>query len=153
VKKFLSLNGEAKDSERVEVVLLSRNSADTGLRIFNSIQYYGLDISKAAFANENTPHKYVPAFGVDLFLSAEPSDVRVAFDMGVAATILPTKEQSTDQHSSPLKIAFDGDAVLFSDEAEKVFQKEGLGAFNRSEKESSDKPLAGGPFAGFFSSS
>ncbi len=151
VKKFLSLNGEAKDSERVEVVLLSRNSADTGLRVFNSIQHYGLDISRAAFANGNTPHKYVPAFGVDLFLSAEPIDVRAALDMGVAAaTILPTKEQSSDHPSSPLKIAFDGDAVLFSDEAEQVFQKEGLEAFNRSEKESSDKPLAGGPFAGFY---
>lgn len=145
VKKLLGLNREGGKKQMVEVVLLSRNSADTGLRIFNSIQHYKFDISRAAFTSGESPYRYVKPFGANLFLSADPPDVRSALDAGIAAaTILPSKisYNPTDQ----LRIAFDGDAVLFSDEAERVHQEQGLEAFSHSERSAADKPLPGGPF-------
>lgn len=145
VKKFLSLN---LHEPFVEIILLSRNSADTGLRIFNSIQHYDLDISRAAFTNGESPYPYVTAFGAHLFLSAHPLDVRAALDAGcAAATILPSNTQKNE--SEELRIAFDGDAVLFSDEAERVYQEAGLATFAESEKAAASLPLSGGPFKGF----
>ena len=147
VKKLLYLNDSLKDKP-VEVILLSRNSADTGLRVFNSIQHYGLDISRAAFTGGNYPYSYVNAFDCHLFLSADGVDVRAALDRGVAAaTILPSERRNTS--SETLKIAFDGDAVLFSDESEKVFKRAGLEAFSKNERESANIPLEGGPFRPF----
>ncbi len=150
VRKLLALNGAGPDEQRVEVILLSRNSADTGLRVFNSIQHHGLAITRAAFTSGQSPFRYVPAFGAHLFLSADPADVRQALDAGhAAATILPSGAGSGANTSSELRIAFDGDAVLFSDEAEAVYQREGLEAFNRSEREAAHTPLTGGPFKEF----
>ena len=147
VKKLLGLNDSLKDKP-VEVILLSRNSADTGLRVFNSIQHYGLDISRAAFTGGNYPYSYVNAFDCHLFLSADGADVRAALDRGVAAaTILPSERSNSS--SETLKIAFDGDAVLFSDESEKVFKRSGLQAFSKNERESANIPLEGGPFRPF----
>lgn len=150
-KKFLALNADDKKQnnngtqQKVEVVLISRNSADTGLRIFHSIQHYQLDISRAAFTGGQSPYQYVQSFGADLFLSADPLDVRQALESGIAAaTILPSRVDTAS--SKQLKIAFDGDAVLFSDEAEKVFRRKGLQAFADTEKTAADKPLLGGPF-------
>jgi len=143
VKKFLALN--EIENQHIEIVLISRNSADTGLRVFNSIEHYNLDISRAAFTGGESPYQYVKPFGAHLFLSANPVDVRHALDSGAAAaTILPShvETHSTDQ----LKIAFDGDAVLFSDEAEQVYRQQGLKAFTRNEKQSANNPLPGGPF-------
>ncbi|NKB76128.1 MAG: 5'-nucleotidase [Gammaproteobacteria bacterium] len=143
VQKFLSLN--AGSSQHIEIVLISRNSADTGLRVFNSIEHYGLDISRAAFTGGQSPYQYVKPFGADLFLSADPLDVRQALDSGAAAaTILPSHVEQTQ--TDQLKIAFDGDAVLFSDEAEQIYQQQGLKAFSEKEKASADRPLPGGPF-------
>jgi 5'-nucleotidase len=145
VRKFLSLN---QNEDLVEVILLSRNSADTGLRIFNSIKAHNLNITRAAFCNGKSPYQYIAAFGTHLFLSANPGDVKNALDAGcAAATILASKAQNTD--SKELHIAFDGDAVLFSDEAERIYQEKGLETFTRSEQESAHKPLSGGPFKGF----
>lgn len=147
VKKLLSLNASLGRA-RVEVVLVSRNSADTGLRVFNSIQHYGLDISRAAFVGGRSPYPYLAAFGCHLFLSTHAEDVRSALDAGfAAATILsggPNRACSDE-----LRIAFDGDAVLFSDESERVYQAGGLEAFQASERESARQPLHGGPFKGF----
>ncbi|MBL4819571.1 MAG: 5'-nucleotidase [Gammaproteobacteria bacterium] len=149
VKKLLLLNTMLGQS-RVEVILLSRNSADTGLRIFNSIQHYGLDISRAAFCGGDSPYRYVSAFNSHLFLSTDGADVRQALDLGVAAaTILPSRTSTASDET--LKIAFDGDAVLFSDEAEKVYKSEGLEAFASSEKQAANEPLSGGPFKPFLS--
>ena len=118
VEKLLNLNGMLEQSP-VEVILLSRNSADTGLRIFNSIQHYGLSISRAAFSGGESPYRYISAFNSHLFLSTDGADVRRALELGVAAaTILPSKKSSPPREL--LKIAFDGDAVLFSDESEKM---------------------------------
>ena len=110
VKKFLNLN---QHGPLVEIILLSRNSADTGLRIFNSIQHYQLEISRAAFTSGESPYRYVAAFGAHLFLSANPVDVMHALQANcAAATILPSN--ANDNNSTELRIAFDGDAVLFS---------------------------------------
>lgn len=149
VKKLLALNSQQPDNPAVEVVLLSRNSADTGLRVFNSIQHYQLDISRAAFTSGQSPYRYVSAFASHLFLSTDPSDVRAALDDGfAAATILPRQNSSTDD-SMELRFAFDGDAVIFSDEAEQIYKERGLVAFTENETASANKPLAGGPFKNF----
>ena len=146
VKKLLRLN--RPDKQYVEVILLSRNSADTGLRVFNSIKHYGLDITRAAFTKGEPTSRYVPAFGAHLFLSADTGDVRRALDDGhAAATIVPSATGGNE--ADELRIAFDGDAVLFSDEAERVYQAEGLAAFARSESEAALLPLSGGPFKAF----
>src|SRR4051794_32820791 len=145
VRKLLRLN--RPDKQYVEVILLSRNSADTGLRVFNAIKHYGLDISRAAFTKGEPTSRYVPAFGAHLFLSADTDDVRRALDDGyAAATIFPTTVRNV---SAELRIAFDGDAVLFSDEAERVYQARGLAAFAQSETDAAMRPLSGGPFKEF----
>ena len=150
VKKLLSLNDQLGDSP-VEVILLSRNSADTGLRVFNSIEAHKLNITRAAFCSGDSPYKYIRAFGSDLFLSTNAEDVRQALDQQVAAATLigSTVAGNRRRFSNQLKIAFDGDSVLFSDEAERVFQESGLDAFSRSEASSAEQPLEGGPFKNF----
>ncbi len=148
VKKLLAILHPQTGEPLVEVILLSRNSADTGLRIFNSIQQHELPITRAVFTNGESPYKYVTAFGADLFLSAHSDDVRRALLAHcAAATLLPSHSQPTT--ASQVRIAFDGDAVLFSDEAERVFQAHGLDAFRDSESKAAKKPLQEGPFKGF----
>ena len=144
VQKLLGLN-KLLDESPVQVILLSRNSADTGLRVFNSIQHYGLDISRAAFSGGESPYRYISAFNSHLFLSTDGADVRQALESGVAAaTILPSEKSVTPNEK--LKIAFDGDAVLFSDDSEKIFKSKGLAAFTENEKRAANEPLSGGPF-------
>jgi 5'-nucleotidase len=150
VKKLLDLNLRLGDLGRVEVILLSRNSSDTGLRVLNSVRHHGLDISRAVFSGGASPYRYVSAFGAQLFLSTDPQDVRLALDAGcAAATILPARPASTAPEESRLRIAFDGDAVLFSDEAERVYRQHGLAAFNATEVAAAHRPLPGGPFKAF----
>ena len=151
VKKLLALNQRQKN---VEVILLSRNSADTGLRAFNSIQHHQLDITRAVFTSGASPYQYVSPFNANLFLSSSTEDVKKALSAGIAAaTILPTVSQKEDvsQEQVPLKIAFDGDAVLFSDEAEKIYKQAGLAAFSQNEQKTARSPLAAGPFKAFLS--
>lgn len=148
VQKLLALNTGEGDAPAVEVILLSRNSADTGLRVFNSIQHYGLAITRAAFTGGEPPYRYVGPFGAHLFLSADARDVRAALEAGcAAATIVPAGVRRN--HSLELRIAFDGDAVLFSDEAERVFKHGGLERFAESERAAAREPLSGGPFKPF----
>lgn len=148
VEKLLRLNDRLEGERRVEVILLSRNSADTGLRVFNSIEHYGLDISRAAFCGGESPYRYVSAFGCHLFLSTDADDVRNALENGVAAaTLIPSSSRSDSREE--LRFAFDGDAVLFSDEAERIYKDQGLQAFTETEKASANKPLMGGPFKDF----
>jgi 5'-nucleotidase len=150
VHKLLRLQDRLGGDSQVEVVLLSRNSADTGLRIFNSIQHYKLDISRAAFCGGESPWRYINAFGCPLFLSNEAEDVRYALECGVAAaTLVSSKSGGTG--NDQLRFAFDGDAVLFSDEAERVYKSEGLEAFTASEIAAAKEPLGGGPFKPFLS--
>lgn len=150
VEKMLRINKRLAAEQGVEVVLLSRNSADTGLRVFNSIQHYGLPISRAAFCGGQSPWRYINAFGCQLFLSSEAEDVRNALTCGVAAATL-VSNKGANSASEQLRFAFDGDAVLFSDEAERVFKSEGLEAFTASEQAAARTPLSGGPFKSFLS--
>jgi 5'-nucleotidase len=154
VRKLLALNAgapigsDAQPVPRVEVILLSRNSSDTGLRIFNAIQHHGLDIRRATFTSGAPTWPYIRPFGADLFLSANPESVRRALENGVAAaTILPAK--AIPHRSDQLRIAFDGDAVIFGDEGERVSREHGVEAFGRHERERAHEPLSGGPFRNF----
>ncbi len=155
VRKLLNLNALFESRVKVEVVLLSRNSADTGLRVFNSIGHHGLEITRAAFTSGRSPFEYASVLDAHLFLSADSEDVSRALNAGVAAATIASargpshsaeaKSESMDQ----LRIAFDGDAVLFSDEAERVYRKQGLEAFEASEKAAARRPLEAGPFRRF----
>ena len=148
VSKLLSINDQLEGDPRVEVILLSRNSADTGLRVFNSIAHYNLDISRAAFSGGTSPYRYVSAFDCDLFLSTNAGDVRSALENGVAAaTLMPSRGQNSK--TSELRFAFDGDAVLFSDDSERIFKERGLKAFADNEKAAAYEPLDAGPFKNF----
>lgn len=153
VKKLLGLNALLENRAHVEIVLLSRNSADTGLRVFNSLHHHKLDITRAAFTGGESPFDYARALGAHLFLSANAEDVRQALDSGMAAaTIMPGLDTSSFEGKDELlRIAFDGDAVIFSDEAERVYQEQGLEAFEASERASAKTPLPGGPFKQFLS--
>ena len=148
VNKLLSINDKLDGNPRVEVILLSRNSADTGLRVFNSIAHYGLNISRAAFSGGKSPYRYVSAFECHLFLSTNAKDVRNALDYGLAAaTLLPSKKKQNELDE--LRIAFDGDAVLFSDASERIFKQDGLEAFYENETRSANQPMDPGPFKSF----
>ena len=153
VRKLLALNDLGVPRERVEVILLSRNSADTGLRVFNSIQQHNLPITRAAFTNGSSPFKYVEPFGADVFLSTDPEDVSNTLEAGfAAATMLPSNSKKTSGSEQKLCIAFDGDAVVFSDEAELVYQQKGLLEFAKHEVMAAKKPLPGGPFRNMLAS-
>lgn len=148
VQKLLHINALLGGEPRVEVILLSRNTADTGLRVFNSIQHYQLPIVRAAFCGGHSPYPYASAFGCHLFLSTNAEDVRHALENGLAAaTLLPSSSQLRD--TQEIRFAFDGDAVLFSDEAERIYKSKGLDAFAASERAAAHQPLSGGPFKPF----
>ena len=150
VKKLLAINAQLTGSGGVEVILLSRNSADTGLRVFNSVEHWGLPITRAAFSGGKSPYRYVEAFGAHLFLSTNPEDVRSALELGYAAASIISPSKSPQKNlATELKIAFDGDAVLFSDESEQIYQSQGLEAFTASERAAAKTPMRGGPFKPF----
>ena len=145
VRKLLGFNTAA--GPRVEVVVLSRNDPISGMRVFRSAQHYGLKIERGVFTRGESPWRYLRPLKAQLFLSANEADVRSALAAGVAAArVLPLSAHASDAHPQELRIAFDGDAVLFSDEAERVFQADGLDAFQAHERERVLTPLAAGPF-------
>ena len=157
VKKLLAFNdapesqGQApangKPPQRVEVVILSRNDPVSGMRVFRSAQHYGLKIQRGTFNRGEPPWRYLKPLHANLFLSTHLSDVRAALDAGVpAAQVYPHSAHASDQHPHEVRIAFDGDAVLFSDEAERVFQSHGLNAFQQHERDNAAQPLLAGPF-------
>lgn len=152
VKALLAINELSGERQRVEVIIMSHNNADTSVRFFRSIAYYGLHITRAVFSGGSPLTPYLSAFKTDLFLSANEEDVQQAVDSGIAAGIICTDGQrafDADTCISQIRIAFDGDAVLFSDESEEIFKREGLEAFEENEKEKASSPLKEGPFARF----
>ncbi len=151
VKAFLNLNRLEGDVRPVEVIIMSRNSPETSLRIFHSIEHYGLDITRAALLSGAEVAPYLKAFKTDLFLSAYAPDVKQAVDNGVAAGMILTGKQHANSREAigQIRIAFDGDAVLFSAESERVYKQKGIEAFNEHEQTNVDKPLPKGPFANF----
>lgn len=161
IQSLLHLNKLPGQENRVEVILMSKNSPDISLRIFHSIEHYGLPITRAVFLSGGSLAPYLNAFQTDLFLSACEEDVQSAIDAGIAAGIIcheplggyrrQMEQQDAVKEDMPgqIRIAFDGDAVLFSDEAEQVYKEQGLAAFENNEKEKADQPLCAGPFARF----
>ena len=151
VKAFLSLNELQPEKRLVEVIVMSRNSPNTSLRIFNSIRYYNLDITRAALSGGASISPYLKAFKTDLFLSAHHEDVKLVIDNDIAAGMILPGNPHTDPHSKirQIRIAFDGDAVLFAAEAERIYQHNGIKAFMENELEKADIPLQKGPFANF----
>jgi 5'-nucleotidase len=145
VKKLLAFNDA--QTQRVEVVILSRNDPVSGMRVFRSAQHYGLPIQRGSFTRGQSPWRYLKPLNANLFLSTHLSDVRAALDAGVpAAQVYPHSAHASEAHPNEVRIAFDGDAVLFSDEAERVFQSEGLSAFQAHERAKASQPLLAGPF-------
>ncbi len=148
IKALHKLNTD--DRYLTEIIIMSKNSTDTSLRIFNSIEHYGLHISRAALVSGSSIAPYLNAFKTDLFLSANESDVQEAIDANIAAGIICSHEDLpiNPQDDIPqIRIAFDGDAVIFSDESERIFQDSGLDAFSEHEHLNARQPLPEGPFA------
>ena len=148
VKALLNLNLEGR--RLVEIIIMSKNSSDTSLRIFNSIKHYNLDITRAALVSGNPISPYLNAFKTDLFLSANEGDVQEAVNANVAAGMICNRSSlpvNFDETIEQIRIAFDGDAVVFSDESEKIFKAEGLEAFTKHEEGNAKNPLPEGPFA------
>lgn len=150
VKMLLKLNSVADSPRRVTVIVMSRNSADTSLRIFNSIKHHGLSISRAVLSGGEPLSPYMRPFRVDLFLSTHKDDVREALANATAAAVICDPPDAPDVEQEQIRIAFDGDAVLFSDQAERIYQEKGLDAFAEHERENAARPLPDGPFAKLF---
>ena len=148
VKALQNLNADGNDL--TEIIVMSKNSADTSLRIFNSIEHYGLNVSRAALVGGAPISPYLNAFRTDLFLSANERDVQEAIDANIAAGIICSQTPlpiRADDDVRQIRIAFDGDAVIFSDEAERIYREKGLRAFEEHEQANAKNPLPEGPFA------
>jgi 5'-nucleotidase len=145
VRKLLAFNDA--QAQRVEVAILSRNDPVSGMRVFRSAQHYGLPIVRGSFTRGQSPWRYLKPLRANLFLSANPQDVRAALSEGfAAATVATHSARAADRHPNEVRIAFDGDAVLFDDEAERVYQSSGLSAFQQHEQDKALTPLSAGPF-------
>lgn len=143
---MLNLNHKFKKNI-IEVIVMSRNSPETGLRVFNSIENLDLGIERAGFTGGEPIAKYLSAFDIDLFLSKNEQDVQEAIDAGFAAALIYDVPKHYTPDDTEIRIAFDGDAVIFSEESEAIYQKEGLDAFLAHEKANAEKALPDGPFA------
>ena len=152
IRALLQLNETPDSVQPVEILIASRNSADTGSRVFRSLEKYGLDITRGLFTSGAGLAPYLKAFDIDLFLTANPADAQAAIDCGIPAATIVTghaDRYDAEEELREIRIAIDGDAVLFSDEAEAVFKADGLEAFSAREKALADQPLPEGPFAKF----
>jgi 5'-nucleotidase len=149
VEALLNLNRLAPDDKRlVEVIVMSRNSPETAVRVLHSIESYGLDIPRMAFTGGEALSDYIEAFQVDLFLSKDEEDVQNITDSGVAAAaLIYDPPQDFIPEKSTVRIAFDADAVIFSDESEHIYKTQGLEAFHKNEKDNKLTPLKEGPYA------
>ncbi|QIL81684.1 5'-nucleotidase [Diaphorobacter sp. HDW4A] len=145
IRKLLAFNADGK--QRVEVVMLSRNDPVSGMRVFNSTQAANIPLQRGVFTQGGAPFRYLRPLGAHLFLSANDKDVKEALQLGYpAAHVFTDSKRASDSNPNEVRIAFDGDAVLFSDEAELVYQREGLAAFQRHESDNVGRPLPEGPF-------
>lgn len=148
IKALQKLNCDGRDL--VEVIIMSKNSSDTSLRIFNLIKHNNLGITRVALVSGNHISPYLDAFKTDLFLSANESDVQEEINANVAAGLICEHSKNSiksDKQIEQIRIAFDGDAVIFSDESERIFKNEGLEAFTKHEEANAKNPLPEGPFA------
>ena len=143
-------NLKSGEKKLTEIIIMSKNSTSTSMRIFNSIKHYGLNITRAALVSGMSIAPYLNAFKTDLFLSASEEDVQEAINANIASGIICTNKGlpiDANEEISQIKIAFDGDAVIFSDESERIYQEKGLAAFAEHEEKNAQNPLPEGPFA------
>jgi 5'-nucleotidase len=150
IRRFLSINRRFAEQMPVEVVLLSRNSPETGLRVFRSIEEYGLDITRAAFMTGKTPYEYIPAFNCSLFLTANADDVAHALDAGYPAGLVIPSQVKDDENDVELRVAFDFDGVIADDASEFIFKTRSLEDFHAYETAQVDVPHSQGPLADLF---
>lgn len=150
IKRLLHINDVYKDEKPIEVVLLSKNSPETGIRIFNSIKAYGLDISRAAFMSGQSPFEYIPAFNISLFLATDKNDVELAVKANMPAGRVIRTEIRDDEKIQELRVAFDFDGVIADDEAEKIYKEKGLEKYYEYETSHSQEALKPGPLGDFF---
>lgn len=145
IKRLLHLNELLPDIKPIEVILLSRNSIDTGLRVFRSISSHELDITRAAFLSGSSPHPYIPAYNASLFLSGNEADVKRAVSEGYPAGLVLDSKSIVDDKSEQLRIAFDFDGVIASDDSERFYKENGIADYLKHEEMYGDKPLEIGP--------
>ncbi|MGO2069823.1 5'-nucleotidase [Glutamicibacter arilaitensis] len=152
IKKLLALNDLSDEKDLVDVVLLSRNSPDTGYRVMKSIKHYGLDVNRAAFTQGESPFVYHRSFGIDLFLSENDRDVREANSVGCPAgrVFTPTKPNTAPNDSEMVRLAFDFDGVIGDDSSEQIYKDKGLPAFREYEFSHQNEPVKDGPLKAFF---
>lgn len=147
VKSLLELNKIA-NKKIVEVVIMSRNSPETGFRVLNSIDNHQLEITRVAFTGGEPLSPYIEAYDIDLFLSKDSAEVqRVIDSRKSAAAYLYAPPTDFNPKDPRVKIAFDADAVLFSEESEYRYKTEGIDSFQQFEKENENEPMNEGPFA------
>ena len=151
IQSLLSINKIDTLKDRVEVILVTRNNANSGIRAFNSIEKYGLEITRGIFSGGGELVPYLSALGIDLFLTANPNDAQAAIDSGIPAATLLTNDipEYDSESNNGIRIAFDGDAVLFSDESEVIYKNQGLDSFKKNEALHANEPMKEGPFAKF----
>lgn len=151
IKRFLNINKVYSEQKPVEVVLLSKNSPETGIRVFNAIKAHGLDITRAAFTSGNSPYKYIPAYNISLFLSTNETDVINAIEADYPAGRI-LKTTILDDEDLELRVAFDFDGVIADDEAEKIYQNSGgqLDLYYQYETDHKQEALNPGPLGDFF---
>lgn len=149
IEAMLRLNTLQSGKRIVEAVILSQNEPEAGLRIMNSVEHHQLDITRAAFTGGEPVPRYLRPYNVSLFLSRNEDDVREAISLGFAAGLLYNPPENFESEMNQLRIAFDGDAVIFSDESEKIYQEQGMDKFFEHEKQNATQPLPEGPFAPF----
>jgi 5'-nucleotidase len=148
VRGLLAVNDRA-DERLVDVVILSRNDADTGMRVLRSVEAHGLDITRGVFRGGRDPYPLLRAMSCDVFLSAEPAQVLKAREQGVAAAYILPSAKMADDDLTEVRIAFDGDAVLFDPASQQLYDSEGLDAFHQFEADHADEPMSPGPFRPF----
>ena len=146
VKRLLSLNASFQEEQPIEVILFSKNSPETGLRAFRSIQHYKLNISRACFSSGNSNYQYLPAFNSTLFLTTNIEDAKEALANGITAGVVG-KQEIHDSNEEGLCLAFDFDGVIADDSSEKVYKEQGLEAYQAFEQEDGTHPLKSGPIA------
>jgi len=155
VSALLKLNSIEKLNHKIEVIIMSRNNLNNSLRVFNSIKYYNLDVTRGIFTGGGELAPYLEALKIDLFLTANPKDAQAAINRGVPAATLLTNnipEYNIGNSVNEIRIAFDGDAVLFSEESEAIYKEKGLAAFAENEEINARNPMKEGPFAKFLKS-
>ena len=146
IKRLLNLNASFPEEQPVEVILFSKNSPETGLRAFRSIQHYNLNISRACFSSGKPNHQYLPAFNSTLFLTTNREDAREALANGITAGVVG-KQEIQDSNEEGLCLAFDFDGVIADDSSERVYEEQGLAAYQEYEKVHGTHPLKSGPIA------